>query len=43
VPSAPSRCEPDVTASYRDGILTISVGLKTEQQTSAKKIEVTTK
>jgi len=29
-----------VTASYHDGILTISVGLKTEQQASAKKIEV---
>jgi len=29
-----------VTASYHDGILTISVGLKTEQQAPAKKIEV---
>jgi HSP20 family protein len=29
-----------ITANYRDGILTISVGLKTEQKTSAKKIEV---
>jgi len=34
--------EDAVTASYRDGILTISVGLKTEQKASAKKIEVTT-
>ncbi len=32
--------EDAVTASYRDGILTISVGLKTEQKVSAKKIEV---
>jgi HSP20 family molecular chaperone IbpA len=29
-----------VTANYSDGSLTISVGLKTEQQASAKKIEV---
>jgi HSP20 family protein len=34
--------EDAVTASYRDGILTISVGLKTEQKAAAKKIEVTT-
>jgi HSP20 family protein len=34
--------EDAVTASYRDGILTISVGLKAEQKVSAKKIEVTT-
>ena len=34
--------EDAVTASYRDGILTISVGLKTEQKASAKKIEVAT-
>jgi HSP20 family protein len=34
--------EDSVTASYRDGILTISVGLKTEKKESAKKIEVTT-
>jgi HSP20 family protein len=33
--------EDSVTASYRDGILTISVGLKTAQRASAKKIEVT--
>jgi HSP20 family protein len=32
--------EDAVTASYRDGILTISVGLKTEEKASAKKIEV---
>jgi HSP20 family protein len=37
----PANADEDaVTASYRDGILTISVGLKTEQQASAKKIEV---
>jgi HSP20 family protein len=29
-----------ITANYRDGILTISVGLKIEQKASAKKIEV---
>jgi HSP20 family protein len=29
-----------VTASYRDGILTISVGLKTDEHAAAKKIEV---
>jgi HSP20 family protein len=33
--------EDAVTASYHDGIFTISVGLKTEQKASAKKIEVT--
>jgi HSP20 family protein len=33
--------EDAVTASCRHGILTISVGLKTEHKTSAKKIEVT--
>jgi HSP20 family protein len=31
-----------VTASYRDGILTVSVGLKAEQKPSARKIEVVT-
>jgi HSP20 family molecular chaperone IbpA len=37
----PANADEDaVTASYRDGILTISVGLKTEQKASAKKIEV---
>ena len=40
----PANADEDaVTATYRDGILTVSVGLKTEQKTSAKKIEVTTK
>ncbi len=33
--------ENDITASYRDGILTVSVGLKTEKKEPAKKIEVT--
>jgi HSP20 family protein len=32
--------EEAVTASYGDGILTVSVGLKTEQKASAKKIEI---
>ena len=31
-----------MTASYRDGILTVSVGQKAEQKLSAKRIEVTT-
>ena len=30
----------DVSASYRDGILTVSVGLKAEKKEAAKKIEV---
>jgi HSP20 family protein len=34
--------EEAVTASYQDGILTISVGLKTEKKEPAKKIEITT-
>jgi len=39
----PANADEDaVTATYRDGILTISVGLKTEQKASAKKIEVVT-
>lgn len=39
----PAHADEDaVTASYRDGILTVSVGLKTEQKAPAKKIEVTT-
>ncbi len=39
----PANADEDaVTASYRDGILTISVGLKTEQKAAAKKIEVAT-
>jgi HSP20 family protein len=33
--------EEDITASYRDGILTVSIGLKTEKKEPAKKIEVT--
>jgi len=33
--------EDDITASYRDGILTVSIGLKTEKKESGKKIEVT--
>ena len=32
--------EDAVTASYRDGILTVSVGLKTEEKASARKIEI---
>jgi HSP20 family protein len=41
--SLPVNADEDaVTASYRDGILEISVGLKTEQKASAKKIEVAT-
>jgi HSP20 family protein len=40
--SLPVNADEDaVTANYHDGILTISVGLKTEQKASAKKIEVT--
>ncbi len=39
----PANADEDaVTASYRDGILTISVGLKTDHPASAKKIEVVT-
>jgi len=38
----PNADEDAVTASYRDGILTVCVGLKTEHKASAKKIEVTT-
>jgi HSP20 family protein len=34
--------EDAVTASYRNGILTISIGLKTEQKAPVKKIQVTT-
>jgi len=36
----PNADEDAVKASYRDGILTISVGLKTEQKPAAKKIEI---
>jgi len=32
--------EDDVTASYRDGILTVSMGLKTATKEAVKKIEV---
>jgi HSP20 family protein len=32
--------EEDVTATYRDGILTVSVGIKPEKKESVKKIEV---
>ena len=32
--------EDDITASYRDGILTVSVGLKTDKMEPAKKIEI---
>ena len=39
----PSSADEDtVTASYRDGILTISVGLKSEDKAGAKKIPVAT-
>jgi HSP20 family protein len=39
----PANADEDaVTASYRDGILTISVGLMTENKPAAKKIEVAT-
>lgn len=33
--------EDDITASYADGILTISIGLKAEKKEATKKIEVT--
>ena len=36
----PNADEDAVTASYRDGILTISVGLKTEEKASVKKIKI---
>jgi len=40
--SLPVNADEDaVTAGYHDGILTISVGLKTGQQAATKKIEVT--
>ena len=39
--SLPSSAnEDDVTATYRNGILTISVGLQAQKKESAKKIEV---
>src|SRR5579864_4878872 len=34
--------EDEVTASYRDGILTISVGLKSQEKAAAKKIPIAT-
>ncbi len=34
--------EDDVKATYHDGILTVSVGLKVEKKEAVKKIEVTT-
>ena len=34
--------EDEATASYRDGILTISVGLKSEEKVAAKKIQIAT-
>jgi HSP20 family protein len=34
--------EDTVTASYRDGILTVSVGLKNEEKAAAKKIPIAT-
>jgi HSP20 family protein len=41
LPLPPNVNEDDVVATYRDGILTISVGLKTEKEKEAvKKIEV---
>jgi len=33
--------EDDITASYRDGILTVTVGLRTDKKEPAKKIEIT--
>ena len=37
----PANADEDaITASYHDGILTISVGLKTEEKAAAKKIEI---
>jgi HSP20 family protein len=34
--------EDEITASYRDGILTISIGLKSEEKAAAKKIQIAT-
>ena len=42
LPLPPNADEDDVNASYHDGILTISVALKTEKKEPVKKIEVTT-
>ena len=38
LPSAAN--EDDITAGYRDGILTVSVGLKTEEKESARRIAI---
>jgi HSP20 family protein len=40
LPLPPNANEEDVKATYHDGILTISVGLKTEKKEDVKKIEV---
>ena len=40
LPLPPHADEDDVTATYHDGILTISVGLQREKKESVKKIEV---
>ncbi len=40
LPLPPSTDDDDVTAAYRDGILTVSVGLKGEKKESARKIDV---
>jgi HSP20 family molecular chaperone IbpA len=40
LPLPPNADEDDVNASYHDGILTISVALKTEKKEPVKKIEV---
>jgi HSP20 family molecular chaperone IbpA len=40
LPLPPSADEEDVKATYHDGILTVSVGLKVEKKEAVKKIEV---
>lgn len=42
VPLPPAADEDKVTADYRDGILTVTVGMKPEKKVAAKKVEVTT-
>lgn len=42
VPLPPAADEDKVTADYRDGILTVTVGMKSEKKAAVKKIEVTT-
>lgn len=42
VPLPPAADEDKVTADYRDGILTVTVGMKSEKKVAVKKIEVTT-